>query len=203
MTLHPNPNFFVVLRSSGIKDYAELRGKRVHIGAAGGGSEVSGKMILEGCGLTYKDVKPVFLGFGQAQDALLEGDVEAACLFTPLTNKVNAQKQIDILSLSHKQMDEIIKKSPCFTKYEFSPNYFKGVDYPVWALDYGVQLICREDADPAMVYNLTKTLIENVSDLGTVYAPAKIIDKNWAAKYYGVPFHPGAAKYYKEIGVIQ
>jgi uncharacterized protein len=203
MTLHPNPNFFVVLRSSGIKDIMELKGKRVHTGAAGGGSEVAAKIMLEGCGITYKDFTPVFLGFGQAQEALLDGAVDAACLFTPITRKVNASQQIDILSLSHEQMDNIIKMSPCFSKYEFPPNYFKNIDYPVWALDYGVQLVCQENADPEMIYHLTKTLVDNASFLGTVYAPAKVIDEQWAAKDYGVPYHPGALKYYKELGVVK
>ena len=83
----------------------------------------------------------------------------------------------------------------------YPPNTFKGVDYPVLTMDNGIQLICRTDMDEELVYKLAKTIIENISCMTRVYAPAKALTPQWMASELANPFHPGSIKYFKEAGL--
>ena len=196
--LIPNSNSFVVLSGSGMKSVADLKGKRVNVGPAGGGLEPNAKAILEAYGLTYKDLTPLFLGIGAGADALKDKKVDAAITTHPIIHELQATSKIDILFMETKMIDAMIARHPYYGKQRIPGNTFKGVSQEVIVPDFGMQLAVRSDADPEFVYKLTKTLVENAKCLEEAYAPMKEITPGWAASKLANPFHPGAIKYFKE-----
>jgi hypothetical protein len=198
MRLIPNSNSFVALSGSGIKSVADLKGKRVNMGPAGGGLEPNAKAILEAHGLTYKDLTPLFLGIGAGADALKDKKVEAAITTNPIIHELQATAKIDILFMEEKLIDAMIAKHPYYGKQRIAGKTFKDVPQDVIVPDFGMQLAVRSDADPEVIYKLTKTIVENSKCLGESYAPMKSITAEWAASKLANPFHPGAIKYFKE-----
>lgn len=77
-TLYPETVQIVTTAKTGIKTLADVKGKRVAVGAAGSGTEANARQIMEMAGITYKDIKPQYLSFGEASSALKDGNVDVA-----------------------------------------------------------------------------------------------------------------------------
>ena len=148
-----------------------------------------------------KDVKPFFLQTGALADALKDRSVDVSFLTKELATMVTATHKIRIISWDAKDQGTYIGKNPYFGKYSYPPNTFKGVDYEVTTIDNGIQLVCEAGMSDDMVYKLAKAISENLGCISKIYAPAKVLNKEWIASKLGNPFHPGAIKYYKEAGV--
>jgi TRAP transporter TAXI family solute receptor len=198
MRLIPNSNNFVVLSGSGIKSVADLKGKRVSVGPAGGGLEPNAKAILEAYGLSYKDLTPLFLGIGAGVDALKDKKVDACITTIPIIHELQATAKINILFMEEKLIDAITSRHPYYGKQRIAANTFKEVSQDIIIPDFGMQLAVRSDADPELIYKLTKTIMENSKCFGEAYAPMKVITPEWAASKLANPFHPGAIRYFKE-----
>ena len=200
--LLPNANVWAVLKSSDVKTIPELKGKKVAVGPASGGLGTVARDQLTAYGINYKtDIKPYFLGAGDMAEALKDGTVEGAILTMEVAQQVALTHPIRVLAWDEATLDKFLQKNPVYGKYIYPPNTFKGVDYPVLTMDNGIQLICRTDMDEELVYELTKTIIENISCMSRIYAPAKVLTPQWMASELANPFHPGAIKYFKEAGL--
>jgi TRAP transporter TAXI family solute receptor len=200
--LLPNANVWVVLEKSKIKTIADLKGNKVAVGPASGGLGVIARSQLAANGIDYKkDIKPYFLGAGEMAEALKDGTVEASFLTQELAEMVATTHRIRVLSWNRNALAPFLAKNPYFGEYTTPPNTFKGVDYPVLTVDNGIQLICDKDMDEGLVYKITKAIVENLSCIASIYAPAKAITPEWTALDLGNPIHPGAIKYFKEIGI--
>jgi len=200
--LLPNANVWVVLAKSEVESIPGVKGKKVGVGPASGGLGVIARSQLAANGINYKeDIKPYFLGAGAMAEAVKDGTVESSFLTQELAEMVAATHKIKALPWSRKVLDPFLTKNPYYGEYTHPPNTFKGVGYPVLTVDNGIQLICDKDMDQAFIYRLTKAIVENLGCIANIYAPAKAITPEWTAIELGNPFHPGAIKYFKEIGV--
>jgi uncharacterized protein len=202
--LIPNTNIWVSLEGSGIKTFADLRGKKVGVGPASGGLGTYAQLQLAGNGIDYKkDIKPYFMGVGEMTDALKDKTIDAAILTVGAASVAASTHKIRVIPWAEKDVKAYVDKYPYCARYVLPANTFKGVDYPVLTLDNGVQLICRTDEDEAFVYKLTKTILENLKCIWDAYAPAKEMTREFAASELAIPFHPGAIKYFKEVGLMK
>jgi TRAP transporter TAXI family solute receptor len=200
--LLPNANVWVTLAKSDIKSIPGVKGNKVGVGPASGGLGVIARAQLAANGINYKkDIKPYFLGAGAMAEALKDGTVEASFLTQELAVMVATTHKIRVLPWDRKSLDPFLAKNPFYGEYTTPANTFKGVDYPVLTVDNGIQLICVKDMDEGLVYKLTKAIVENLDCIANIYAPAKAITPEWTAIELGNPYHPGAIKYFKEIGV--
>jgi len=200
--LLPNANVWVTLAKSEIKSISEVKGHKVGVGPASGGLGVIARDQLAANGIDYKkDIKPYFLGAGEMAEALKDGYVEASFLTQELAEMVATTHKIRVLPWDRKALEPFLAKNPYYGEYTTPANTFKEVDYPVLTVDNGIQLICVKDMDEGLVYKLTKAIVENLGCIANIYAPAKAITPEWTAIEMGNPYHPGAIKYFKEIGV--
>jgi TRAP transporter TAXI family solute receptor len=200
--LLPNANVWVTLAKSDIKSIPGVKGHKVGVGPASGGLGVIARDQLAANGINYKkDIKPYFLGAGEMAEALKDGYVDASFLTQELAEMVATTHKIRVLPWDRKALEPFLAKNPYYGEYTTPANTFKGVDYPVLTVDNGIQLICVKDMDEGLVYKLTKALVENLACIADIYAPAKAITPEWTAIEMGNPYHPGAIKYFKEIGV--
>lgn len=200
--LLPNANIWATLAKSKVKRFADFKGQKIAVGPASGGLGVIARAQLQANGIDYKkDITPMFLGAGDMAEALKDGAVEASFLTGELATMVATTHKIRLIPWEKKSLDDFLKANPDYGEYTYPANYFEGVDYPVLTVDNGIQLICQTDMPDELVYNLTKTIVQNLECMAKIYAPAKAITSEWAASELANPFHPGAIKYFKEIGV--
>lgn len=119
-TLYPETCQFVTLDGTGIKSIADLRGKKVAVGAAGSGAEANARQILEAYGITYDDIDVQYLSFAEGASALKDGNVDAAFLTagypTASVQDISSQNKIRLLPVDADKADALIAKYPFYTK---------------------------------------------------------------------------------------
>ncbi len=198
--LLPNGNIWATLADSNIKTIRDLKGKKVGVGTGGIGVISRGQLMAHGID-PKKDITPYFSQTGALADILKDGTTDASFLTAELADQVTATHKIKIIPWKEEDLKPFLEKNPYFGRFEYPPNRFKGVDYPVLTVDNGIQLICDKDLSDDLVYKLAKALTENLSCVSNIYAPAKVLTPEWVASKLGNPFHPGAIKYFKEKGL--
>jgi uncharacterized protein len=201
MRLTPVVNVFVALASSGITTHEQLKGKRVNLGQPGGLDQNSIN-LLAAYGLTMKDYKPSVQGIGAGVDALKDGKFDAVITTLPLINQLMATHQINVLWPDEAHIDKIAG-IPGYSKWLMPAGKVKGVDKPIYTPDFGCTLSCNANVDPQLVYKITKALVEHTDELKDMFNEYEYVTKAWAANPMGVPHHDGAAKYYKEAGLLK
>lgn len=209
MTLAPNVGLFVTPKSSGIKSITDLKGKRVVVGPAGAGFEYFLAPILAEHGLTYQDFTPVNGTYSNAVEYLSDGSSAAAfmggAIPTPAVTQASAGQDIIFIPLDESAKKTLFEKYPFFNPITIpTEEYKKVLTEPFETMNVGsMHLITSENADEDMVYHFTKTLYTHGADVAKAHGAGKAINEKNAARDVGTPFHPGAIRFYKEIGIWQ
>jgi hypothetical protein len=205
--LYPETFQFVVLKSSGLKTLADLKGKRIVVGAPGSGTERTAKLLLEALGITYNDIKPQFLSFGEGVTALKDRLVDCAIVGagTPTSAVVDASASLDInlLSVEEAAFNKVAKDSPYLMMVKIPAGTYKGVDQDIMTVASPALLITHKDMDTDTVYKIISGIFAHVADIQASHAQGKNITLESALKGMSLPLHPGAEKFYKEKGVIK
>lgn len=206
-SLYPEVFQFVALTGSKLEKVTDLKGKKVAVGAAGSGTERISKILLEAHGITYEDIDPQFLGFGEAVTALKDRLIDCAIVGSglPTSAVVDASASLDInlLEVDKPSMEKAIEEYK-FLKFETIPEgTYNGVNKDILTVATPALFITKEDMDEEVVYNITKGLFENIEELERVHAQGKNVKLDTAIEAMSVPLHPGAEKYYKEKGMLK
>ncbi|HKL11107.1 MAG TPA: TAXI family TRAP transporter solute-binding subunit [Clostridia bacterium] len=205
--LYPETFQFVVLDKSGLTSIEELKGKRVAVGAPGSGTERTAKMVLDAHGITYDDIDAQFLGFGEAITALKDRLIDCAIVGSgiPTSSVVDASATLDINLLTvNKEATDKLMGDAIYFRYETIPEgTYNGVDHDTLTVATPALMVASKDLDEELVYEMTKAIYENIEDLEAVHAQGKNIKLENATSAMSIPLHPGAERYYKEMGVIE
>ncbi len=191
-----------------IKTIADLKGKRFVVGAAASGTEANTRQVLEALGMSYKDLgKAAFLSYAEAAAAMKDRQVDGFAVTggvpTSAITDVTTGVDINMLPITGDDAKKVMEKYKFFVTTKVPSGAYKGLTADVPTIAVQSMLVCREDLDPDLVYWLTKTLIEKQPELAQAHAKGKELSKESAVKGLTVPLHPGAEKYYREIGVIK
>jgi len=205
-TLYPEVIQVVATKNSGITSVADLKGKRVCVGDAGSGTEANARQVMEAFGLSFSDLGKVEnLSFGDAATAMQNGTIDAsfttAGVPNPAITELNSAIDIVILPVSGAEADKLIASYPFYSKYTINDS-----DYGVPGVDTVAILAtiaCTEGLSADIVYAITKGLFDNQQALAAGHAKGKELSAQSAIQGVSVPFHPGAEKYYKEVGVLK
>jgi TRAP transporter TAXI family solute receptor len=206
-TLYPETVHLVVRRESGIAAVGDLKGKRVSLGEAGSGTLVHARIVLEAHGLAPEDLDSVYLRIGDSADALLQGKLDAF-FFTggvpvaAIAALANAT-EIALVPIAGAPVEPLRRRYPYFTTARISGADYKGVvDTPTLAVS--TLLVVDAKADAELIYGITKALWHaNTKALLEKGHPAgKLITLERAVEPAPIPFHPGAERYYREIGKL-
>ncbi|MGE5577026.1 MAG: TAXI family TRAP transporter solute-binding subunit, partial [Syntrophothermus sp.] len=159
-SLYPEIVQIVVSADSNIKSVADLKGKKVSVGAAGSGVEANARQILNAYGLTYKDISPNFLSFAESADQFKDKHLDAIFVVagapTAAIQDISASRKVRILSIPRQMSEKIQKKYPFFSEITIPANTYSGQTEEVATLAVRAMLIVRKDLDEGLVYNLTK-----------------------------------------------
>ena len=207
-SLFPEPTQFAVFADSGITDISQLKGKKITPGPKGSAVEVVTRRILAMYGITYNDVHAQMVSFGEGAQLMIDNHIDAILygamvLPTPGLVNVNSQRQIRLLSLSDEVIQKLLKTYKGLETYTIPGNTYKGVDYPVKVIASQCNLIAREDMPEEVAYSITRSIAENFGRYQTTVQPMAMAKAEDMPKDAGIPFHPGALRYFKERGWVK
>jgi len=203
------PQFFqmVVLEESGIKSVNDLKGKGICPGPKGHTGELLAQQVLQIYGLSYKDMKVNHVSYADAVSLMKDGHAQGYLLGTTIPASsimdLASTKKIKLLSLPEDKIKDLQKINAGYLKRVIPSGTYTGVNYDTITVGYFTHLVISAKLPEPLVYKITKVLSENVDRLGDVVKDMKGVTVKDLALDIGVPFHPGALKYYKEKGVIK
>ncbi|WP_338472196.1 TAXI family TRAP transporter solute-binding subunit [Niallia sp. XMNu-256] len=201
-TLYPETIQIVTTEKSGIKSVEDLKGKKVSIGAPGSGTALNAEQILEVHGMTLEDISKQDLSFDESTTGIQDGTIDAAFVTagtpTGAVEGLAATEGIVIVPIQQDKVDVLIEKYPFYISDEITAGTY-GLEEAVSTVAVQAMLVVRADLSEGLVYDITKALFENMD--GVQHAKAKLIKVEDALNGVGIDVHPGAQKYFDEIGV--
>ena len=204
-TLYPEVVQIAVSKDSGIKSVADFKGKRISVGDAGSGVEFNAKQIREGYGLTFDDIKKSNLSFKESAEGIQNGTLDGCFVTAGVPNAALQELAftagLTLVPVDGEAAKKICEKYGYYTQTTIPGGTYKGTDDDTPALAIKATLAVNSKLDEQTVYEMTKALFENLNELATAHAKGKEVSAKAAVTGVSVPFHPGAKKYFKEIGL--
>ena len=203
--LYPETVQLVVRADSGIEKFEDLAGKSVSSGSPGSGQWQLLGDLLEAHGLKREDVSEDFSSFSQSVEKIKDGNLDASLITagTPtasVTERANGHDS-RIVPLNGPAIAKLQEKQPYYVNAILPAGSYKGVDEDVETLAVRAIWATHDQVSEDIIYAVTKALYENTETLGKVHPKGKEISAETALQSVSIPVHPGAAKYYAEIGV--
>ncbi len=201
----------VATKASGITSLADLKGKTVAVGDVGSGVYYNAVQILEAAGLDIdKDIKKVTASFGDSATQLKDGSIDAAFITagapTTAITDLATTTEVVLVDLGDDIINSLIEKYPFYEKFEATADNTKYsfVTDTVNTVAIKATFIVSDKMSEDQVYSITKDLWEKQSEIAVAHAKGnEMVKENAVAAVGKVPVHPGAEKYYKEIGIIK
>jgi TRAP transporter TAXI family solute receptor len=207
--LYPESIHLVVKKGSGIKSVSDLKGKRVALDEPGSGTLVNARIVLAAYGVKESDIKPEYIKPNQAGDKLKDGALDAFFFVGgapagAIAELASSGTGIELVPLAGPQADALRKTNPYLAVDTIAAGTYKDVP-AVQTMAMGAQWVTSAKADTETVYQITKALFGKAAQdtLAAGHAKGKFITKENAVKGVGIPFHPGAERFYKEAGLLK
>ncbi len=195
----------LVTMDPAIKSVADLKGKKVSIGASGSGVYFNAIDVLGAAGLSEADIQPQYQSFGDSADALKDGKIDAAFIVagapTPPIQELTTSKTAYLVPIDGDVAAKLMNDSPFYTTYKIPAGTYTGQTADVTTVTVKATLIVSADASEDDVYNLTAAIFDNVDAITTAHAKGAELSLENATSGMEAPFHKGAAKYFAENGV--
>ena len=187
-----------------IKSMTDLRGKSVSIGAIGSGVYFNALDFLAAYGMTEEDIDPQYLSFGDSAEALKDGKVVAAFVVagapTPAVTDLSTSKQSYLVSLDDAAVAKLIEINPSYTKSVIPAGTYSGIDEDIITVGIKATIIANGQVSDEEAYTIVSTIFENKDAIAEAHAKGLELDLEYASTC-GLPYHPGAAKYFAEKGL--
>jgi hypothetical protein len=204
--IYPNYIQIVAAADSGIKTLADLKGKRLAVGAPKSGTEINSRAILKAAGMSYKDLAKVeYLPFGESIELMKNRQLDASLISAGLgvaaIRDLAASVKMTIVTIP---ADIVPKIGDAAYQVAVIPaKTYEGQSTEVATIKVQNFLVSHEGVPADTVYKMTKSMFDNLDTLYAAHAAAKTITKADAPKGSPIPLHPGAEKYYKEAGLMK
>jgi TRAP transporter TAXI family solute receptor len=201
-------NYIQIVASadSGIKTLADLKGKRISVGAAKSGTELNARAIFKAAGLTYADLSKVeYLPFGESVELIknrqLDATLQSAGLGVASIRDLATSVKIVVVSVP---ADVVAKVGdPAYQPAVIPANTYSGQTTDIATAAIPNFLVTHSGVSDELGYQMAKTLYDNIDTLYAAHNAAKAIKRENATKGMPVPLHPGAARYYREVGLLK
>ncbi|MEL6113745.1 TAXI family TRAP transporter solute-binding subunit [Photobacterium sp. SP02] len=199
--LYPNVVQFMVPADSDIHSIADLKGKKVSLGAPGSGTRVSAVNILNALGVDEKDIQAQSLNYTATTSAIANGQIDAGAIVGSLgvgaITELALTRNIRILSFTEADMAKITAANPSYQLIEAPADTYKNVASfkapAIWNV-----LVVNKDLDNKLAYEMTKTAFENMDKIRKTISVTQYTTLENMKKLDGVPLHPGAQQYLDE-----
>ncbi|GAW91587.1 TAXI family TRAP transporter solute-binding subunit [Calderihabitans maritimus] len=203
--MYPNIYQVVTLKETGIKTLEDLKGKRVSVGAPGSGTEYKTNLIFDLLGISYDDFIVQRLPFADQannlRDKTLDVGIWSVAAPTSSITELAATQDIYIIPFSQEDLDKITSAYPFYNAGEVPAGTYKGQDEAVPTPTVWNTMITSKDAPEDLIYKIVKAVFENRETLINIHKAANWTTPENTIANAVVPLHPGALKYYKELGL--
>jgi uncharacterized protein len=204
--IYPNYIQIVASKESGITTLADLKGKRVAVGAPKSGTELNARALFKAAGMSYDDFSKVeYLPFGQSVELMKNRQLDATLISAGLgvaaIKDLASTTDIALVTIG---ADVIAKVGdPAYQAASIPANTYNGQTAAVDTAAIRNILVTHSGVSDDDAYIMTKQLFSEIDQLRAAHNAAKAIDAATAAVSPPAPLHPGAARYYKEMGLIK
>ncbi len=202
-TLYPETIQIITLQDSPITSVADLKGKKVAVGAVGSGAEANARQILAVYGLSYDDVDEKYLSFGEAASALKDKNIDAAFITagapTAAVQDIAATRSVKLIGLDEAHIDKLTAAYPFYTKMEVPADTYTGFDKNINTVAVKAMLVASNKVNNNLGYEITKAIFTNIDKLRASHAVGKYISVETATDAMPIPLNEGAEKYYNEV----
>ena len=212
MGLWPNVVQIVTTADSGIKTFADIKGKRVGVGAPNSGVELNARMIFEANGMSYKDAKVDYLSYGEAIDQMKNGQCDVAFVTSGLGNatikELGTSKEIVFIPVEGEALKKLTAKYPFYIEWKIPKETYGTKADTTTAAVMNIMLVSSKLSDE-VVYDLLEGIYsqKGLETIGASHATAKreIKLETGLRGITGtsVQLHPGAEKFFKDKGILK
>ena len=203
--MYPNLLQVVTLKSSGITDIEQVKGRNISTGSPGSGTNFMAEAVLQALGIGKDDYKDSRLSFTESANALRDGTIDVGFwVVGPGTSSIldlATTHDIRIIGLTARQTEKVLAANETYSAVDLQGGIYRGVDQPVPSVAVWNVMICQGSLDTDLVYKLVKALYEHNDYLLKIHPLAAYTTPENAVKYSPIPLHPGAVKYLQEKGV--
>lgn len=196
-----------VRADSPAENIADFKGLNISVGAPGSGNEANVRQIFDVYGLDYKAFHPHFLSYAEAvshfKDRLIDGFQFTTAAPNSGIQEIVTSQPLKFINIDGAKRDEIIAKYPFFAADVIPAGTYKGQDKDVETVAVQACLVARRDLPEDVAYAITKAIFENLEAIGQAHHKGKSITLKQALDGMTLDIHPGALKYYKEVGLVK
>jgi TRAP transporter TAXI family solute receptor len=202
--IYPNYIQIVASQESGIKEFADLKGKGLSVGAPKSGTELNAQRIFGAMDMSYDDLgKTEYLPFGESVELIknrqLDATLQSAGLGVASIKDLALSLPVTIVSVPNSVAETL---GAPFIAATIPAGTYEGQSEDVPTLAITNILVTHSDVSDEIAYQMTKQLFENLDDMVAAHAAAKAISAENGPKGLPLPLHPGAERYYKEKGLL-
>lgn len=206
--LYPSVFHVVTKKGSGIESLEDLRGTKGSPGPIGGSIGIYVRELLSMVDITTNDYTPIYLDTTGMVDNVRDGHIDWAMIPMAVPSSwvvdLTVSKSIDgIVPISGKFRDDFLNEYPHYVPYNIPGGTYSGIPDELETAAVVIGFYCHEDAEDEVVYNITKAIWENLDEIKKVNAGLSYMTEETIVAGLGCELHPGAEKYWKEIGILK
>lgn len=210
VSLYPSVFHMLVSKGSKITSFDQLKGTKGAVGASGSATDLYTTDVMNFFGYNYKerkDFEAVYASTTDATDLFKDGHIDwalfplgvpgSAVLDLTMANKV------DILPIGGEDREKFLEQYPYYVPYDIPGGTYNGFEDEIQTVGCVITLVANGSVDEEVVYEITKAIWENLDEVQAISSSLTWMEKDKAVAGIGVDLHPGAERYYKEVGWIQ
>ena len=205
--LYPEILHLVAQEGLNAQTLADLKDRRIAVGASGSGNEANCRQIFGFYDLSYENTTPYFISYAESVNHFKDRQIDAFVFTTGAPNPgimdIVTMHTPTFLRVDGEIRDKIVAEYPFFAPAVIPANTYSGQTEDVQTIAVQAIIIVREDLSDDIVYAMTKAMFENLDDIARGHAMGGEIQLETALVGLTVPLHPGAERYYKEVGIAQ
>ncbi|TGN47715.1 TAXI family TRAP transporter solute-binding subunit [Paracoccus liaowanqingii] len=203
--IYPNYIQIVADAAAGVSTLEDLRGKTLSVGAPASGTELNARAIFAAAGMSYDDLAKVeYLPYAESAELIknrqLEATLQSSGLGVAFIQDLSATHDITIVSIPEATVTAI---GAPFAPAMIPAGTYAGIDEDIPTAAIGNMLISHEGVSEETAYQMTKLMFDNVDRMRSSHGAAEGISPETALEGISIPLHPGAERYYREIGLIE
>ncbi len=200
------PYHIITRESAHINTVSDLKGKKINIGVPAQSTRAYNEKFLESAGIGMNDFKMYEMSTGQTFRAMQDGVIDVTLNFlTPGSGRLvelTTNTNIKILGLSDELTKKVQQNTIGTKPYTLPAKLYKGTDEAVKTISIQAVVFCRDDMTDEVAYQLTKSFWGDMAALNKVKVFRSLTPKDADPNGYPVPYHPGALKFFKEVGLV-
>lgn len=199
------PESVQIIAKKDIKSIADLRGKNISVGAADSGTRFNAEQILGAYGIKFADCNVNFQSFADSVDSIKNGTIDAAFIVagapTTAVTELATTYDFGLLSIDDEHISALQKDFPFYTKNVIPGGTYSCVKDDVQTVAVMATIIASNKLSEDAVYSILKGIFDNKAEISSLHAKGELLDLKTAVSGISLPFHPGAVKFFTEMGV--